>query len=136
MRVCAEVQGRNAIEVSLNGSYSKIVTAGGDVPIVESLCESCGQCVAKCPTGALVPNKFDWPRKEVKTICPYCGVGCALYLSVHGNTVVGVRGDTESPVNKGSHCVKGRFGCDFINHPDRLTTLLIRKNGKFIEATW
>jgi predicted molibdopterin-dependent oxidoreductase YjgC len=136
VRVCAEVQGRSALETFSDGRFSKIVTAGGDRPIVESLCESCGQCVAKCPTGALVPKKFGWPRKEVKTTCPYCGVGCSLYLSVHGNTVVGVRGDGESPVNKGSHCVKGRFGFDFINHRERLTTPLIRRNGKLMEATW
>jgi predicted molibdopterin-dependent oxidoreductase YjgC len=87
--------------------------------------------------------------RYVKTVCPYCGVGCSIYLGVRGSEIVSVRGDKESPVNKGGLCVKGRFGFDFINHPDRLTMPLIRKEGwskdvevngnfkdVFREATW
>ena len=135
VRVCDEVQGVAALEVFNDGPSSKIVTVD-DRPIVESVCESCGQCVAKCPTGALMPKDFRWPAKEVKTICPYCGVGCGIYLAVRGNEVVGIRGDLESPVSKGSLCVKGQFGFEFINHPERLTSPLIRRNGKLSEATW
>ena len=86
--------------------------------------------------GALTPKNFQQPSREVKTICPYCGVGCGFYLGVRGNKTVSVRGDTDSPVNKGSLCVKGRFGYDFVNHPDRLTSPLIKRNGKFVKATW
>jgi len=136
VRVCNEIQGLGALEVFHDGLLSKIITSAGDRPILESICESCGQCVAKCPTGALMPKDFRWPAKEVKTVCPYCGVGCGLYLAVRGNEVVGVRGDPENPVNRGSLCVKGRFGFEFINHPDRLTSPLIRRNGEFSEATW
>jgi formate dehydrogenase alpha subunit len=136
VRVCNEIQGLGALEVFNDGMLSKIITSAGDRPILESICESCGQCVAKCPTGALMPKDFRWPTKEVKTVCTYCGVGCGLYLAVRGNEVVGVRGDPENPVNRGSLCVKGRFGFDFINHPDRLTSPLIRRNGEFSEATW
>jgi formate dehydrogenase alpha subunit len=136
VRVCAEVQGRQALEISNNGVNSKITTTGGDMPIIESICESCGQCVAKCPTGAIVPKRYDWPAKEVRTICPYCGVGCGLYLSVRENKVVGVRGDSQSTVNRGSLCVKGQFGFEFINHPDRLISPLVRRNGRFLGASW
>ena len=59
MRVCAEVQGRSALETHHDGRFSTIVAAGGDRPIAQSLCESCGQCVAKCPTEALVPKQYD-----------------------------------------------------------------------------
>ncbi len=135
VRVCEEIQGLAALEVFNDGAYSKIITAG-DGLIAESICESCGQCVAACPTGALMPKDFKWPEKEVKTICPYCGVGCGVYLAVRGGEVVGVRGDPGNPVNRGSLCVKGKFGYEFVNHPDRLTSPLIRRNGKLCEATW
>ncbi len=135
VRVCDEVQGVAALEVFNDGLSSRIVTVD-DRPILESICESCGQCVAKCPTGALTPKNFKWPAKEVKTICPYCGVGCGIYLGVRENSVVGVRGDSENTVNGGSLCVKGQFGFEFINHPERLTSPLIRRNDKFSEAGW
>jgi len=136
VRVCHEIQGLGALEVFNDGLLSKIITSAGDKPILESICESCGQCVAKCPTGALMPKDFRWSTKEVKTICPYCGVGCGLYLAVRGNEVVGMSGDPQSPVNRGSLCVKGSFGFEFINHPGRLTSPLIRRNGELSEATW
>jgi len=63
-------------------------------------------------------------------------VGCSIYLGVRGNTVVDVRGDKENPINKGNLCVKGRFGYEFINSPERLTSPLIKKDGEFVEATW
>ena len=135
VRVCDEVQGLGALEVFNDGLSSNIITVG-DGPILESICESCGQCVAKCPTGALMPKDFTWPTQQVKTICPYCGVGCGIYLAVRGDKVVGINGDTESPVNRGSLCVKGQFGFEFINHPDRLTSPLVRRNGELVEATW
>ena len=136
VRVCDEVQGLAALEVFDDGRFSKITTVGGDKPILESTCESCGQCVAKCPTGALLPKNYEWPTKSVKTICPYCGVGCGIYLDIRGNNVVGVRGDSENTVNRGSLCVKGQFGLEFVNHSERLTTPLIRKNGKLSKSNW
>ena len=80
-------------------------------------------CAAR--SGSLVPKESQQPSREVKTVCPYCGVGCGIYLGVRGNRIVGVRGDRQSPVNHGRLCVKGRFGHDFVHHPDRLTTPLI-----------
>jgi formate dehydrogenase major subunit len=76
------------------------------------------------------------PEREVKTTCSYCGVGCGIYLGVRGNAVVDVRSDFENPINKGNLCVKGRFGYDFINSPERLTSPLIKRDGEFVEATW
>jgi formate dehydrogenase major subunit len=131
-RVCATVQGVNAI-----GSVYRVGThEGNGGSLLNTTCESCGQCVASCPVGALVAKRDMEPDREVKTVCTYCGVGCSLYLGLWGNTVVSVRGDTESPVNRGNLCVKGRFGYEFITSPERLKTPLIKKDGKFVEASW
>jgi len=148
VRACHEIAVVGAIDLAFRG-YSARVATFGDKPIVESICKSCGECVARCPTGALTPKWEKPPAKEVKTICPYCGVGCSLYLGVRDNKIVSVRGDPEGSTNKGSLCVKGRWGYDFINHPERLKTPLIRlsgvtrqaeHNGKvqeiFREASW
>ncbi len=83
-----------------------------------------------------MPKNYRRPSREVKTTCPYCGVGCSFYLGVRGNKIVSIRAERENSVNKGSLCVKGRFGYEFVNHPERLTKPLIRKNGSFVEATW
>lgn len=128
VRACHEIAGVGAIDLAFRGNSARVSTFG-DKPILKSICESCGECVERCPTGALVPVSTKQAMREVKTICPYCGVGCSIYLGMRGNEIVSVRGDKESPVNKGGLCVKGRFGFDFVSHPDRLTRPLIRKEG-------
>ncbi len=128
VRACHEIAGVGAIDLAFRGNSARVSTFG-DKPILKSICESCGECLARCPTGALVAKSTRQPTREVKTTCPYCGVGCSIYLGIRGNEIVSVRGDTESPVNRGGLCVKGRFGFDFVNHPDRLTRPLIRKEG-------
>lgn len=135
VRTCDEVQGVGAINFSHRGYGTKISTFG-DKPLKDSSCESCGECMVRCPVGALLPKKGAKPTYETKTVCSYCGCGCGVYLGVRDDKVVGVRGDSASPVNQGNLCVKGRFGYQFINHPDRLTTPLIKRNGSFEEATW
>jgi formate dehydrogenase alpha subunit len=148
VRACHEVVCHDAIDIAFRGDSARIATFG-DKPIAESICKSCGDCVRRCPTGALVPKWEKPPTEEVKTICPYCGVGCSIYLGVRDNKIVSLRGDPEGPANKGSLCVKGRWGYDFISHPERLTKPLIRvpgtargvgQDGKvheiFREATW
>jgi formate dehydrogenase major subunit len=131
VRICQEVQGIGALSLNY-----RVTSTGGTGPLLETTCVSCGLCVAGCPVGALEAKKYLNPSHEVKTTCPYCGVGCGIYLGVRGGTVVSTRGDAENIVNKGNLCVKGRFGHDFIHHPDRLKNPLIKKNGKFVEASW
>ncbi|MDI6889877.1 MAG: formate dehydrogenase subunit alpha [Thermodesulfovibrionales bacterium] len=125
VRTCQEIQKVSAIDFAGRGYSTKIATLG-DKPIAQSRCESCGECVVRCPVGALVPKNLRRPSHEVKTICPYCGVGCSIVLGIRDNVVVNVRGDADSSVNSGRLCVKGRFGLSFVNSQDRLTSPLIR----------
>ncbi|MFH0867902.1 MAG: formate dehydrogenase subunit alpha [Candidatus Woesearchaeota archaeon] len=91
--------------------------------------------VVKINTKLTAKNEMQ-PVSEVKTTCTYCGVGCGLILKVKDNQIVGARGNIESPINKGALCVKGSLGYEFVNHPDRLTKPLIKKNGEFVEVNW
>ena len=135
-RACHEIRGVGAIEIAGRGYESRIASIGDD-PIRQSNCVSCGECVDRCPTGALSAKSETLPpTDETVTICPYCGVGCALRLGTRSGRIVKVEGDRESPVNRGSLCVKGRFGMDFVGDDDRLTKPLIRKNGRLEEAEW
>jgi formate dehydrogenase alpha subunit len=133
VRVCNEVVGLGAIDFAYRGYQTRISPFAG-TPLAQSLCQSCGECVERCPTGALLPKHALSVEREVKTICPYCGVGCSIYLGIRGDKIVKARGDSKSPVNRGELCVKGRFGLDFVNHPDRLTRPLIRREDARKEA--
>ncbi len=85
------------------------------------------------PDGALVPKLRAWARagpgssSRVATTCPYCGVGCQFYLEVKDGKIVQVTSKWDAPANHGWTCVKGRFGWDFVHHPDRLTKPLMRR---------
>ena len=135
VRICDEVLGVGAITVAFRGYASKVSTFG-DGLLLDSNCVSCGECVAHCPVGALTVKNARLPTQEVATTCPYCGVGCGIYLGIRNGQVTSVRGNRDG-VNKGSLCVKGRFGiAEFIHHPERLTTPLVRRNEELTEATW
>ncbi len=135
IRTCEEINGVSALDFAFRGFHTK-VSVLGDKPIKDSKCESCGECLVRCPTGALYRTEPEVPEREVESVCTYCGVGCGIKLGVRGEKVVQVTGNKESTVNHGDLCVKGRFGFDFINHPDRLKTPLIKKSGIFTEASW
>ena len=139
VRVCDEVVGASALGFSKRGDRTFVGPPFGS-SIDESTCVSCGSCVQVCPTGALTVKHARNRRrtadiKRVQTTCSYCGVGCQMDLLVDKNEVIGVE-PVDSPTNEGFLCVKGRFGFNFINHPDRLKTPLIKKEGEFVEATW
>jgi len=96
-----------------------------------------------CDMGALVPKMRQhrgrpWEFTKVATTCPYCGVGCQFYLNVKDGRIVDVTSKWNAPANHGWTCVKGRFGWDFVHHPDRLTRPMIRreKGGELEEVTW
>lgn len=135
IRTCEEINGVAAIDFAFRGFHTRVAVLGNK-PLKDSKCESCGECLVRCPTGALYPAEQVIPEREVESVCTYCGVGCGIKLGVRGSRVVKVSGNKENPVNRGDLCVKGRFGFDFINHPDRLEKPLIRKNGRFEEVSW
>lgn len=135
VRTCDEIVGLGAIGF-INRGFSTVIGTFADKGFKDSICESCGECVIRCPVGALSPYKSQMPAREVETTCGYCGVGCGIHLGVKGDQISSVRADRDRPPNEGSLCVKGRFGFEYVNHPDRLTAPLIRKNGKLVESSW
>jgi formate dehydrogenase alpha subunit len=106
----------------------------------EGGCNFCGACVDSCPTAAitdLATRGMAKPDRVVTTICPYCGVGCQLKLEVKDEKIMASIPDLDGTTNHGQACVKGRFGiAEFVHHPERLTSPLIRKNGELKEASW
>ncbi len=135
VRTCDEIVGVKAIDFVNRGVYTTIGSAPG-AQWIDSDCVSCGECVVRCPTGSLAPSHHEVPEREVITTCTYCGCGCGIHLGVTDNRIVSARGDRDNPSNEGRLCVKGRYGFGFVNSPDRLTTPLIRRNGKLETATW
>jgi formate dehydrogenase major subunit len=135
---CRDVQVNDVIGLGDRGPATKIVFDFDD-PMGESSCVSCGECVQICPTGALQVRSLvndhgvgicepgEPPGRKVTSVCPYCGVGCQIEYYVRDDRIVNVEG-RNGPSNEGRLCVKGRFGFDYVNHPDRLTKPLIRRD--------
>jgi formate dehydrogenase major subunit len=133
IRACDDVQSNEVIGRAGKG-YKTRIAFDNDLPMGQSTCVSCGECMAACPTGALLDKPLtlranvDTPHTQVDSLCPYCGVGCSITYSVDTstNTIIQVSG-RESPVNHGRLCVKGRYGFDYAHHQERLTVPLMRK---------
>jgi len=130
VRACAEIQNRDVWSFAHRGFKSKLV-AGADDMLLDARCESCGQCVAYCPVGALYDKMSVGAGRlsqitKVRTTCSYCGVGCTFDLNVRDGKVIRVTSAADAPVNGMALCVKGRYGYDYIHHPDRLTRPLVR----------
>jgi len=151
VRACTEIQGRYVWGVGGRSDHSHII-AGLDQTMLEARCESCGACAAYCPTGALVDRARlhqPAPERKVMTTCSYCGVGCNFDLDISAGRITGVSSNPEAPVNGMHLCVKGRYGNDFIHHPDRLTRPRVREwllngtekpagadRGPWVEVNW
>ena len=124
-----EAQNTFAIAVAGRGFDARISTEGA-VPLPESACVYCGNCIGVCPTGALMfKSEYDmreagtWDESAqtvTDTICPYCGVGCAVSLHAQDDRIVKVTSPTDSTVTEGHLCIKGRFGFEFVNNRPKL----------------
>lgn len=138
VRACDEVQGQLVLSMAGRGFDARIVK-GNDDSFFESDCVSCGACAQACPTSAIsdvFESKSIVADKKVRTVCTYCGVGCNLEVSVVDDKVKSIRAPYDAEVNKGHTCLKGRFAFSFYNHPDRITTPLIRRDGQLTPASW
>jgi len=138
VRACDEIQGSFVLTMSGRGFESKITT-DNDMLFGDSSCVSCGACAHTCPTDAIsdvFQSKSAIADKKIRTTCSYCGVGCNLEVAVKDNKVLSIDTPKDTEVNAGHTCLKGRYAFGFYNHKDRLTTPLIKKNGKFEKATW
>jgi formate dehydrogenase major subunit len=141
IRACDDVQSNHVIGRTGKG-YEARISFDVDVPMGESTCVECGECAAACPTGALTNKPITVPvrpreaLKSVDSVCPYCGVGCAVTLNVDvkANKVAFVDGRSPSG-NDGRLCVKGRYGFDYATHPHRLTKPLIRRKDRYPKAS-
>ncbi|WP_373377066.1 formate dehydrogenase subunit alpha [Cupriavidus nantongensis] len=130
LRACRDEQVNDVIGLALRGDDARIVFDMDD-PMGASTCVACGECVQACPTGALMPARdaaLAVPDKQVESVCPYCGVGCQLTYNVKDNRILFVEG-RDGPANHQRLCVKGRYGFDYVQHPQRLTVPLVRRDG-------
>jgi len=145
VRACEDIQVVGVLDVAHRGEHAQIIV-GGDGDPDRAACTWCGECVRVCPTGAIFEvmprERFGTarvvPDRVVRSVCPYCGVGCQVDLHVKDDTIARVTspGFDEVTPNDGSTCVKGRFGYDFTQHRDRLTRPLIRRGWERRAGRW
>ncbi|HIJ86169.1 MAG TPA: molybdopterin-dependent oxidoreductase [Desulfuromonadales bacterium] len=136
-RICDEIVSYGALTFIDRGIETKIGCEFDD----GLNCEFCGSCIAVCPVGSLLARPFKhkarfWAMTKHPSVCGYCGTGCNITLGVKDNKVLTTIYDEEQGFHKGQLCVRGRFGYQFISSEKRLTTPLIKKNGRLIESTW
>jgi formate dehydrogenase major subunit len=138
VRACDEVQGELVLSMAGRGFDAHIIKSNHNT-FFESDCVSCGACAQACPTSAIsdvFESKSIVADKKVRTVCTYCGVGCNLEVAVVNGKVKSIQAPYDAEVNQGHTCLKGRFAFSFYDHPDRIRTPMIRKNGVLEEASW
>jgi len=140
VRICDEVMGVGAWGFTSRGFDTRVEPALS-MPLCETTCVSCGQCVSTCPTGALtpkthLPKQGPWELDVVSTVCPYCGIGCNLELGTVNDKIVTVTSPIDGSVNDGNLCKKGSYNHICFGGLRRLQTPLIKQNGELVEAGW
>ncbi len=138
IRACDEVQGQFVLNMAGRGFDSKIIK-GLDQSFMDSDCVSCGACAQACPTSAIsdvFQSKALKSPETTRTVCTYCGVGCNLEVSTSNGNVVSIQAPYDAEVNQGHTCLKGRYAFKFYNHPERLNSPMIKRNGEFEKVSW
>lgn len=138
VRACDEVQGQFVLSMSGRGFDSHIIK-GFDESFEDSPCVSCGACSQACPTAAIsdvFQSKSIANTQKTRTVCNYCGVGCNLEVATAGGEIKGIQAPYDAEVNQGHTCLKGRYAFRFYNHPDRIKSPMIKRDGVFEEVSW
>jgi NADH-quinone oxidoreductase subunit G len=137
VRICNEGMGVGALGVINRGVVSEIAPNVGD----HLECDECGACIDICPVGALTSGSYryktrPWEMEHVGTICTHCGDGCKTTLGIRNDRIIRGNNRDRSGINGEFLCIKGRYGFDFYDHPDRLQAPLVRQNGRLEEVSW
>lgn len=137
VRICDEGLGVKALGVVHRGVYTEIGPNRGD----HLECDECGMCIDICPVGALTSGRYryktrPWEMQHVGTICAHCSNGCKTTLGVRNDAIIRANNRDRSGLNGEFLCVKGRFGFDFVEHPERLRTPLVREGGELRPVNW
>ncbi|UCE69990.1 MAG: formate dehydrogenase subunit alpha [Flavobacteriaceae bacterium] len=138
VRACDEVQGEFVLSMAGRGFDSRIIK-GLDQTFMESDCVSCGACSQACPTSAIsdvFQSKSIQATDTTRTVCTYCGVGCNLEIATDNGEILSITAPYDAEVNQGHTCLKGRFAFKFYNHPERLDSPMIKRNGAFEKVGW
>ena len=138
VRACDEVQGELVLNMAGRGFDAHIIK-GNNESFMDSDCVSCGACSQACPTSAIsdvFQSKAIKAEEKTRTVCTYCGVGCNLEISTKNGEILSIQAPYEAEANQGHTCLKGRYAFKFYDHPERLRSPLIKRNGKFEEASW
>ncbi|WP_196885775.1 formate dehydrogenase subunit alpha [Aureivirga sp. CE67] len=138
VRACDEVQGEFVLSMAGRGFDAHIIK-GNDESFMDSPCVSCGACSQACPTSAIsdiFQSKSIQATEKTRTVCTYCGVGCNLDVSTKNGKVLSIQAPYDAEVNQGHTCIKGRYAFKFYDHPDRLRSPMIKRNGEFEEVSW
>ena len=137
VRVCGEGMGVGALGVTNRGVISEIAPNEGD----HLACDECGMCIDICPVGALTSGPYrykarPWEMEHVGTVCTHCSNGCKTTLGVRNDHIIRGNNRDRSGINGEFLCIKGRYAYDFYDHAERLTTPLMRVNGKLEPVSW
>ena len=138
VRACDEVQGQFVLSMAGRGFDTHIVK-GHNQSFMDSDCVSCGACAQTCPTSAIsdvFQSKAITAEETTRTICTYCGVGCNLDISTSNGEILSIQAPYDAEVNQGHTCLKGRYAFKFYDHPERLNSPLIKRNGAFEKVSW